>query len=142
MKSIKTNQDRIIIGKLSPDDDVIDTVTEIVTQNNIKSGSINIIGALKKLTLGYFVIEKKEYQFKTFEENVELVSCMGNIAFKEGEPIIHLHCVVARDDYSLLGGHLGQPSIISVTGEVIIHETQEKLQRTNDPRFDLSLLKV
>jgi len=142
MKSIKTNQDRIIIGKLSPDEDVIDNVTEIVNKNNIKSGSINIIGALKKLTLGYFVIEKKDYQFKTFEEDVELVSCMGNIAFKEGDPIIHLHCIVARDDYSLLGGHLGQPSIISVTGEVIIHVTQEKLQRANDPRFNLSLLKL
>ncbi len=141
MKSIQTKSNRVILAKLSPDEEVINAVTQIVKKHNIQSGSVSIIGALKKYTIGFFDLTNKVYKFKTFEENVELVSCMGNIAFKNGEPIIHLHCIVGREDYSLLGGHF-HSGIISVTGEVIIHETQEKLQREHDPRFDLSLLKL
>jgi hypothetical protein len=141
MNHSKTKLNRIIVAKLSPDEDVTDAVTQIVKHYDIQSGSIKIIGALKKCTLGYFNINKKIYKFNTYEENLELLNCMGNIAYKDGEPIIHLHCIVGREDNTVLGGHLGQPSIISVTGEVFIHETEVKLQRTRDTRFDLSLLK-
>jgi len=140
MKSIESKAKRVIIGRIMPDEDLEDAITELVKKYNIKSGLINVIGALKKFTIGYFNIDTKEYQFKTYEEPVELVSCMGNVAYKEGEPIIHLHFMVARPDYSILGGHLGQPSIVSVTGEVYIYETDEKITRAQDPRFDLSLL--
>jgi hypothetical protein len=140
MKSIESKLRRVIVGRVNPGEDLIDAITEMVKKSDIKSGLINVIGALEKFTLGYFDLDKKEYLFKTFEENVELVSCMGNIAYKNGEPIIHLHFQVGRPDYSILGGHLGQPSIISVTGEVYIYEISEKLKRSNDPRFNLSLL--
>jgi len=123
-----------------PDEDLVDAITELVKKYKIKSGLINVIGALKKFTIGYFNIETKEYQFKTFDEPVELVSCMGNVAYKDGEPIVHIHFMVARQNYSVIGGHLGQPSIVSVTGEVFIYETKETIERVHDSRFDLSLL--
>ncbi|TFF96211.1 MAG: DNA-binding protein [Promethearchaeota archaeon] len=140
MKSTEAKIDRVLIGRIMPGEDVTEALTNLVKEKGIKSGLINIIGALNKFTVGYFDLETHEYNLKTYEENVELVSCMGNIAWKNGEPIIHLHFIVAREDYSLMGGHLGQPSIISVTGEVYIYETEEKIQRVNDPAFDLSLL--
>ncbi|TFF89336.1 MAG: DNA-binding protein [Promethearchaeota archaeon] len=140
MKSIESQSTRVLVCRVNPGEDLTDAITEIVKRYNIKSGLINVIGALSKFTIGYFDLNTKEYQFKTFEENVELVNCMGNIAFKEGEPIIHLHFQVGRPDYSVLGGHLGKPSIVSVTGEVFIYEIDEQLQRKNDPRFNLSLL--
>ena len=65
---------------------------------------------------------------------------MGNIAHINTGPIIHLHVSVGREDYSIIGGHLSQPSIISVTGEVYIYEIDEKLKRAVDPQFGLSLL--
>ncbi len=140
MKNLETNVDRVVVGRIMPGEDVKEAVTALVKEKNIKSGLINIIGALGKFTVGYFDLETKEYNFKTYEEDVELVSCMGNIAYKDDEPIIHLHLIVARGDYSLLGGHLGQPSIISVTGEVYIYETDHTLERAHVPSFNLDLL--
>ena len=87
-----------------------------------------------------FDIEKKKSNFKTFNEDIELISCMGNIAFKDNEPIIHLHVSVGKDDYSIMGGHLSQPSVVSITAEVYIYEINQTLTRANDPQFDLSLL--
>lgn len=142
MNSVISKAKRVIVGKVLPEEDLIDKIREMVHKFEIKSGLVNVIGAFKKFTLGYYDIPKKDYLFKTFEENVELVSCMGNIAHKDGEPIIHLHAMVGRPDYSIIGGHLDQPSIVSVTGEVYIYEIDKVLERKKDPQFDLSLLDI
>jgi len=142
LKSIETKIGRVFVARIMPDEDLIDAIKEIVKKHNIKAGLINVIGALKKFTVGYFDLNTKEYKFKTFEEDVELISSMGNISYKDGEPIIHMHISVGKDDYGIIGGHLSQPSIISITGEVYIYEIAQKLNRVNDPQFNLSLLEI
>ena len=140
MKSTETAVGRVIVAKIEPNEDLFDAIKELIKKHKIKSGLINVIGALKQFTIGYFDIEKKKYNFKTFDEDIELISCMGNIAFKDNEPIIHLHVSVGKDDYSIMGGHLSQPSVVSITAEVYIYEINQTLTRANDPQFDLSLL--
>ena len=140
MKSTETAVGRVIVAKIEPNEDLFDAIKELIKKHKIKSGLINVIGALKQFTIGYFDIEKKKYNFKTFNEDIELISCMGNIAFKDNEPIIHLHVSVGKDDYSIMGGHLSQPSVVSITAEVYIYEINQTLTRANDPQFDLSLL--
>jgi len=140
LKSTETAVGRVIVAKIEPNEDLFDAIKELIKKHKIKSGLINVIGALKQFTIGYFDIEKKKYNFKTFDEDIELISCMGNIAFKDNEPIIHLHVSVGKDDYSIIGGHLSQPSVVSITAEVYIYEINQTLTRANDPQFDLSLL--
>lgn len=140
MKSTETAVGRVIVAKIEPNEDLFDAIKELIKKHKIKSGLINVIGALKQFTIGYFDIEKKKYNFKTFDEDIELISCMGNIAFKDNEPIIHLHVSVGKNDYSIIGGHLSQPSVVSITAEVYIYEINQTLTRANDPQFDLSLL--
>jgi predicted DNA-binding protein with PD1-like motif len=140
LKNLETKITRVVIGKVEPNEDLIDSIREITKKYQIKSGIINCIGALKKFTIGFYDIKSKDYKMETFEENVELISCMGNIAYKEDEPIIHLHVTLGKNDFSLIGGHLSQPSIVSVTGEVKIFEIIHKLKRSPDPQFNLSLL--
>jgi len=142
MKSIETNIGRVIVARVMPDEDLIDAIKVLVKEYDIKGGLINAIGAFKKFTIGYFDLNTKEYNLKTFEEDVELISCMGNISYKDGEPIIHIHISVGKGDYNLNGGHLSQPSIISITAEVFIYEINQKLNRVNEPPFNLSLLEL
>lgn len=123
-----------------PDEDLIDSIVIIVKKYDINAGLINVIGALKKFTIGYFNLKTKKYNFKTYEEDVELISCMGNISYKNEEPIVHLHVAVGRSDNSIIGGHLSQPSIISITGEIYIYEISQKIYRVNEPKFNLALL--
>ncbi len=142
LKSIDVKVRRVIVGKVEPDEDLIDAITKLVKTYNIKAGLLNCIGAFKKFTIGYFDLNKKEYKFETFDENVELLSCLGNIAYKNGKPIIHAHVSVGRPDFSIIGGHLSQPSIISITGEIYILEIDQKLNRSLDPQFNLFLLNI
>ncbi|MFW9820537.1 MAG: PPC domain-containing DNA-binding protein [Candidatus Thorarchaeota archaeon] len=140
MRSIESNSKRIIVAKIEPNEDLIDSIVTLVNKYNIKSGIINCIGALKKFTIGFYDINSRDYNLKTFEEYVELISCIGNISYKDKDPVIHLHVSLGRSDYTVIGGHLSQPSIISVTGEVKIIEIEQKLLRAEDPQFKLSLL--
>ncbi len=142
MKSIETKVDRVIVGKIEPEEEIFEKIIELVKTYDIKAGLINVIGAFKKFTIGYFDLSKNEYNFKTFEENVELLTCMGNISHKDGEPIIHIHVTLGKEDYSIMGGHLSSPSVISITGEVFIYEIAQKLNRAVDPQFGLSLLDI
>ncbi len=142
LKSIDAKVSRVIVGKVEPDEDLIDAITKLVKTYNIKAGLLNCIGAFKKFTIGYFDLDKKKYKLKTFDENVELVSCLGNIAYKNGKPIIHAHVSVGRPDFSIIGGHLSQPSIISITAEIYILEIDQKLNRSLDPQFNLFLLNI
>ncbi|MFO8020547.1 MAG: DNA-binding protein [Promethearchaeia archaeon] len=142
MQSTEGKIGRVIVGKAEPGEDLIDVVTELVKKHEIKGGLINIIGAFEKLTIGYFDLDTQEYLYKTFDENVELLPTMGNISYNKetGEPIIHLHTMVGKSNYSIMGGHLSQPSIISVTGEIFIYEFDKKIYRSVDEKFDLTLL--
>ena len=142
MRSIEAKIKRIIVGKVEPDEDLIEAIITMVQHHNIQSGLINCIGALKKFTIGYFNIDTKTYERKTFDDYIELVSCMGSIAFKEGEPIIHLHISIGNREFSVMGGHLFQPAIVSITGEVYIIEIDQKLLRKTDSKFNLSLLDI
>ncbi|MFX1502315.1 MAG: PPC domain-containing DNA-binding protein [Promethearchaeota archaeon] len=140
MRSIETKITRVIVGKIEPNEDLIDSITDLAKKNEIKSGIITCIGALKKFTIAFYDINSKKYKMETIDENVELISCMGNISFKDDDLIIHLHVSLGRSDFSILGGHLSKPSIISVTGEVNIFEIDQKINRIADPQFSLSLL--
>ncbi|MBD3256290.1 MAG: DUF296 domain-containing protein [Candidatus Lokiarchaeota archaeon] len=140
MKSIEAKRGRVIVGKVLPDEDLIDSINAMVKKHQVKSALFNVIGAFKKVTIGYYDISSKEYNFQTFEEDLELISCIGNIAYKDNKPIIHAHITVGRSDYTIIGGHLSQPSIISVTGEVFIYEIDKIVLRAKDPKFDLNLL--
>ncbi len=142
MKSIETKISRVIVGKVEPDEDLINSIIQMIKEHDIKSGLINCIGALKKFTIGYFDINSKSYLQKTYEDYVELVSCMGNISFKDDQPIVHLHISLGTRDYNVIGGHLIQPTVVSITGEVYIFEIDQKLIRANDPTLNLSLLKI
>lgn len=142
MKDLETKISRVIVVKLEPDDDLLTSLSKIIKMYKIKSGFINCIGALKQFTLGYYDFDLNGYKMETFSENVELVSCIGSVSYKDGEPIIHMHISIGRRDYSVLGGHLGKPSIVSITGEVSIFEIDKKLIREIDPQSGLALLKL
>jgi predicted DNA-binding protein with PD1-like motif len=142
LRSIEAKIKRVIVGKVEPNEDLIEAIIKMVQNHNVQSGLINCIGALKKFTIGYFNIDTKIYERKTFVENIELVSCIGNIAFMDNEPIIHLHISIGNREYSVMGGHLFQPAIVSITGEVYIFEIDQKLYRESDLKFNLSLLNL
>jgi predicted DNA-binding protein with PD1-like motif len=79
----------------------------------LAGSSFKAIGALSYAKLGWFNWETKEYDPAcVLDEQVELLSLIGDIALREGEPQLHAHVVVGRSDGTAHGGHLLEPTTI------------------------------
>ncbi len=97
-------------------------------KEKVFSGALYGIGALEKAELGFFSYEKKAYETKVFEEDLEVLSFAGNISVKEEKPFVHAHVVLGRKDFSLIGGHFVS-GIVGVTLELLVEPLKKKIER-------------
>jgi len=95
---------------------------------------------MSSYSLGYYDIHKKEYIRKDYNEEVELVSCMGNMAHKGDSKIAHLHATVSNVNMETRGGHLFE-GIISATGEFSLIDSKVRINRL-DRKDGLPLLNL
>lgn len=117
-------QGRTLAGRLSYKSDLLDSINQICVNNNIKSGFVNLIGAVSTLKLGYFMQDTQKYVYlDDIKDNhpLEICSCTGNISLRDDKPFAHLHVVASNKDGKCFGGHLMQGTII-YAGEFYIQE--------------------
>lgn len=88
-------------------EEISDNLKQFATEKELAESSFKAIDALSYAELGWFNWDIKKYQIAAkFEEQVELLSLIGDIGIKDGEPQIHAHLVAGRSDGSAHGGHL------------------------------------
>jgi len=97
------------------------------------------IGALQTAVLGFFDIAHREYRRFGVDEQVEVLSLVGNIAREDDQPRVHAHIVLGRFNGATLGGHL-LVAHVRPTLELVVVETPEHLRRRFDPSTGLALL--
>src|SRR5947209_13687889 len=64
---------------------------DFVKSRNFASGHFTAIGAFSDVTLGYFDRERKEYRPIPVDEQVEVLSLIGDVALEKGAPKVHAH---------------------------------------------------
>jgi len=98
--------DEELILSLKPDADLIQSITELAAHRRIETASFAAIGALKRAKLGYYDQKKNRYREIKVDSPHEMVSCVGNISLKDGEPFAHVHVVLADATGNTRAGHL------------------------------------
>jgi predicted DNA-binding protein with PD1-like motif len=122
------------------DDEVMAELTSFSRENGLDAASLTAIGAFSNATLGYFDMDKKEYEKISVEEQVEVISLVGDVALKEdGEPQVHAHVVVGLSDGTTRGGHLLEAHV-RPTLEVVLTESPAHLRRRTDEETGLALI--
>ncbi len=66
-------------------------------------------------------------------EALEITSLVGSISTNKGEPYLHLHINLAREDMSVVGGHLIECRL-SATCEMFVREIDGVVERTLDDK--------
>jgi predicted DNA-binding protein with PD1-like motif len=122
-------------------DEVRSGLEGFAREEGLSAASIQGIGALSDVTLGYFNWETKEYDEIACDEQVEVVSLVGDVALKDGDPAVHAHLAVARSDATVLGGHL-LAAHVRPTLEVVVVESPRHLRKQHDPTTGLALISV
>ena len=123
-------------------EELVDGLLQFAKLQKVSAASFNAVGALSSVRLGWFSWESKRFEPSvTLDEQVELLSLMGDVALKDGEPVVHAHAVIAKKDGTAHGGHLLNASV-RPNCEVFLTESPAKLRRFIDPDSGLALIKA
>lgn len=122
-------------------DEVTSGILNFAREHHLSAAHFSGIGAFQKAVLGYFDWEKKEYLRIPIDEQVEVVSLVGDIALEKEEPKLHAHVGIARRDASAQGGHLLEAHV-RPTLEVMLEVSPARLQKYFDPASGLALIRI
>ena len=120
-------------------EEVKEPLLRFATENGLRGAQVTAIGAFSEVTLGFFDRRKKSYLEIPVKEQVEVLSFVGNIVEKDGEPMLHAHVVVGKADGTAHGGHCLKATVWP-TLEMIIFETHAHLRRKHDEETGLPLI--
>jgi uncharacterized protein len=120
-------------------DEAVAGLTAFAREHRLAGSQLTAIGAFSDVTLGYFERGARAYRRIRLEEQVEVLSLVGDVALENGEPKVHAHVVVARGDATVRGGHLLEGHVWP-TLEVILQESPRRLVRRFDPEVGLALI--
>jgi predicted DNA-binding protein with PD1-like motif len=123
-------------------DEAVAGLTAFAKEKKLGASRFTAIGGFQEATLGYFNLDKKDYDKIPVREQVEVLSLVGDITLSDkGEPKIHVHAVLGRFDGTTRGGHLIEARV-RPTLEVMLVESPHHLRRKHDPHSGLALIQV
>ena len=120
-------------------DAVMSSLERFARDEGLDASRISAIGAFECATLGYFDRRRRDYDRIAVDEQVEVLSLLGDIATNGDEPVVHLHAVLGRRDGSTIGGHLIEARVWP-TLEVMLEEAPAHLRRRHDAASGLALI--
>ena len=137
MKSRTLDGQTIVV--LNTGDEVISTLAKFAREHGISAAHFTAIGAFSDAGIGYFDWQKKDYLKNQVNEQVEVVSLIGDIALDQGDPKVHAHVVVGKKDGTTVGGHLLEAHV-RPTLELVLQDTGQEWKRKFDPESGLALI--
>jgi len=123
------------------DDEVVAELLRFAKDNRLGGAHFTAIGGLRYVVLGYFDWQQKEYVPIVIDDQVEVLSLIGDIALQQDEPKVHAHVVVGMSDATARGGHLLKAQV-RPTLEVILSESPQHLRREFDESAGLPLIRI
>jgi uncharacterized protein len=140
-KLIHDGPQRTFAVVLDKGDEVLEGLRAFAKEHRLSAAEFTGLGALSGCVLGFFDWEKKDYRKIPVREQVEVLTLVGNIALKDGEPKLHPHIAVGKSDGTAHGGHLLEGHVRPIL-EVIVTESPAHLRREPDAETGLALLSV
>ncbi len=137
MQFKKVNEGAIL--RLEKGEEIVSSIVKFCDENNLQSGFFHGLGAVMNLELGYYFQDRKEYNWKIFNQVSEIDSLTGNIALVEGRHFVHVHGVFSTDSFQCFGGHV-KSAIVGATCEIYLIDFKTSLSRTMDDEIGLKLI--
>jgi len=131
--------DRILV-RLDKGDQIVKSLLRVAKEEGVTLASVSGIGATDDFEVGVFDLERSDYDHFRFRGNHEIVSLVGNLTTKEGEPYLHLHITCAGEGGKIVGGHLFEGRI-SLTGEIFLDKGTGMAERLRDESLGINRIR-
>ena len=138
-QTLGPNKENTFVLVFDKGDEFISELTNFAKNSKLAGSHFTAIGAFRDVTLGYFDRQKKDYKKIPIEEQVEVLSLVGDIALKDSTPNVHAHVVVGMSDGTAHGGHI-LAAHVWPTLEVVLTESPRHLWRKTDKETGLALI--
>ena len=138
-KLLVDGEERVWAVVLDAGEEVMAALTGWAREQRITACGFTAIGAFSRATVGFFDPARRDYDRIEVEEQVEVLSLVGNVATAGGEPKLHAHVVLGTRDGSARGGHLLEAHV-RPTLEVLVRASPAHLRRHHDETTGLPLL--
>src|SRR4030095_11566606 len=106
VKKLQENDETTFALIFDKGDEVMDKLTAFAREQRLTAAHFTAIGTLSDAMLGYFDRTRKNYTKIHIDEQVEVLSLVGDVALDGREPKIHAHIVLGKADGTAHGGHL------------------------------------
>lgn len=140
-KLLHENGERTYALVFDKGDEVVAELEAFAHEHAVTAARFTAIGAFSEVKLGYFDGDQKDYLEVSVAEQVEVLSLLGDVAEKDGEPKVHAHVVIGGRDGAARGGHLLE-GYVWPTLEVILEDSPAHLRRKIDKETGLPLIAV
>ena len=90
MYTFKQDDDRFVVS-IDNHQELMGAIAAFCQEQGILAGEVSGIGAVNNATLRFLNPVTKHYVDKTFDEQMEISSLVGNISEKDGKVYLHLH---------------------------------------------------
>ena len=139
-KLVNDGPQKTYVLVLERGDEAVSSIEGFAQQCGLAAAQLTGLGAFSDVVLGFFDWEKREYRKIPVNEQVEVVSLVGDIALgPDGKPSLHPHVVISRSDGSAMGGHLLEAHV-RPTLEVVLTESPKHLHKRKDSESGLALI--
>ena len=137
---MRFDQGRVFIGRLPSGANLLESLTAVCREENVRFGVVTAIGAVSSARLGYYKQDEQEYiDCLNIEKGLEIASCMGNVSLKDGEIFVHVHVTLSDEEGRCYGGHL-MPGTRIFAAEYSIRELEgQPYTREHDTGTGLAL---
>jgi len=127
---------------LSEGDEAAAEFARFAKETGVNGAQLAGVGAASGVKLGWFDFEQRRYDPIVIDEQVEVLSVLGDIATTEdGKPQVHAHVVVAKRDGAAFGGHLLELHV-KPTLEIIVTETPTHLRKRSLPGLPVATIRL
>ncbi len=128
--------------RLEPGEEALTALRTWAQREGIGCAVFWAIGAMRRAVIGHFDLTTRSYHRIPVEEQVEVISMVGNVARTEqGEPVVHAHVALGGPDGRVVGGHLIE-GVTAPMLEVVALVFPESLLRRPDPSTGLTVWDV
>lgn len=123
-------------------DELASGLEKFAEEHSLSAASFKAVGGLSSVRLAWFSWETKKYEPSVvLNEQLELLSMIGDVALKDGKSSVHAHVVIGKQDGTAHGGHLLEAHI-RPTCEVVLTESPVYLRKEFDQESGLALIKL
>lgn len=120
-------------------EDPVPLLREFAQREQLRGSQVTAVGAFEHAVLGYFDRLTRSYLRIPLDQQVEVLSFVGDIAHAGAAPVVHVHVVLGLSDGSTRGGHLLEARVWP-TLEVVLTEWPTYMCKRFDPDVGLPLI--